>query len=83
MYFSFLIFIHLPFSWDIFDVFRAAGRSKNRVVSVLLKSAPTMVKIGLTYLPKSEGAMALPAPRGQQAWNSYFESTKIQETYSA
>ena len=50
---------------------RAVGRSENPGVPVLfgghnLPPSP-LVEIGLTYLPKSEGAMAPPAPPGTTA----------------
>ena len=46
--------------------FRAVGRSENPGVPVLFggHNLPPLVGIGLTDLPKSGGAMALPAPPG-------------------
>ena len=47
-------------------VSRAVGRSENLGVPVLFArhNLPPLVEIGLTDLPKYEGAMAPPAPPG-------------------
>ena len=47
-------------------VFRVVGRSENPDVPVLFAghNLLPLVEIGLTDLPKSEGAMAPPAPPG-------------------
>ena len=47
-------------------LYRAVGRSENLGVPVLFggHNLPPLFEIGLTDLPKSGGAMALPAPPG-------------------
>ena len=59
---------------------RAVGRSKNPGVPVLFggRNLPHLVEIGLTDLPKSGGAMALPAPLGtRQVWYNRFMILKL------
>ena len=53
---------------------RAVGRSDNPGVPVLFggHNRPPLVEIGLTDLPKSGGAMALPAPPGTTGLQFYF-----------
>ena len=59
----------LLFSEIVFLTSRAVARSENPEVPVLFggHNRPRLVKIGLTDLPKSVGAMVPPAPPGMTA----------------
>ena len=60
---------------------RVVGRSEDLGVSVLFggHNLPPLVEIGLTDLPKSEGAMAPPAPPGTTGLQCTYNVSSVVE----